>query len=193
MSVDDSRYEEGALTELGLGIPAEQLFPLVYEELRALSHFWFRGLPTQQTLQPTAVVHEAYLRLAAHGGDKWRDCAHFKAVAARAMRQILADYARRRQRSKRGGGFARVSLCEAEAASSGSSSEVAGAALSEALEALAALNRRQATIVEMRFLGGLTTEEVARVLNVSKRTVVLDWKMARAWLLGELRGKGESE
>jgi len=191
MILDDRRHEQGALTELGLGVPAERLFPLVYEELRALSHSWFRRLPKAHTLQPTAVVHEAFLRLAAHGEANWQDCAHFKAVAAKAMRQVLADYGRRRKREKRGAGFARVSLCEAEVPSSGPPTEVAAEALTGGLEALAKLHERQAAVVEMRYLGGMTTDEVARVLGVSKRTVVLDWKMARAWLLGEVRRRCE--
>jgi len=189
----ESHHQDDVSTRVGHGIPAERLFPLVYKELRAIADRWFRDLPKPYTLQPTAVVHEAFLRLAAQDGGKWRDSAHFKAIAAKAMRQVLADYGRRRQTAKRGANFRRVSLCEADTPPPSSSWEVSAAMLDELLEELARLNERQATIVEMRFLGGLTVGEVAGVLGVSSRTVELDWKMARSWLLAKLRDGSETE
>lgn len=184
----DMKYEANALEELGLEIPAKELFPAIYDELRRLAHVWFSKLPEGQTLQPTAVVHEAYLRLARTEGSKWDSSTHFRAVAARAMRQVLADYARRKRAVKRGAELQRISLCEAEAADV-SSLDAAPLAFDESLSALARLNARQATIVEMRFLGGMACEEIARLMEVSKRTVELDWRMARAWLANDLRTK----
>jgi len=183
---DDMPYEVNAMAELGLDIPAREVFPAIYDELRELAHGWFSRLPEGQTLQPTAVVHEAFLRLARTESSNWDSSAHFRAVAARAMRQVLADYARRKRAFKRGAELQRISLCEAEAAGA-CSLDAAPLAFDESLSALAGLNARQAAIVEMKFLGGLACEDIARLMDVSKRTVELDWKMARAWLANDLR------
>ena len=188
--IGDKKSEAKALAELGLDIPAREVFPAIYDELRALAHAWFSKLPEGQTLQPTAVVHEAFLRLARADSLNWDSSTHFRAVAARAMRQVLADYARRKRAVKRGAQLRRISLSEVEAAGP-TSLDAAPLAFDESLTALARLNARQAAIVEMRFLGGLACEEIARLLEVSKRTVELDWKMARTWLANDLRTKGK--
>ncbi len=171
---------------------AARLMPLVYEQLRALAASQFRGrgrgrgpgLSAGQTLQPTALVHEAFLRMVGSGSD-WRDRAHFCATCAMAMRQILADHARRRRAAKRGGGWKRLTLSgviddrDADA-------EIDVEALDEALERLAERNERQAQLVVYRFFGGLTVEEAAGALGVSLTTAEKDWRVARAWLRAEL-------
>lgn len=179
------KYEANAQADLGMDIPARELFPIIYNELRGLAHAWFAKLPTGQTLQPTAVVHEAYIRLARSESSNWNSSTHFRAVAARAMRQVLADYARRKRASKRGPQHKTISLCEADT-DGASSLDAAPLAFDESLRALARLNARQATIVEMKFLGGLACKEIASLMELSKRTVELDWKMARAWLANDL-------
>ena len=165
---------------------AEELFPLVYEELRRLARSYFRGRK-DQTLQPTAVVHEAYLRLVDQTAGGWKDRAHFVAVAATAMRQVLVDAYRRRQAAKRGGDWRKISLDKAAGAAD-SGEEVDFLELEEALARLSALDERQARVVELRFFGGLTMDEIVHVLGVSKTTVEGDWRMARAWLTSALRG-----
>jgi RNA polymerase sigma factor (TIGR02999 family) len=161
--------------------PVDSLFPQVYEELRGLAHHWLQGNAPGLTLQPTAVVHEAFLRLAAHGSADWADQLHLRAVAAKAMRQVIADHCRKRRAAKRGGDCPRVTLVEAEQAGM-SPRDVTLFDLDSALDELATLNERQHAIVELRFLGGMTVPEIAQVLEVSERTVKLDWQMARAWL-----------
>ena len=171
------------LTRTGEG--AEDLMPLVYERLRDLAGRWYRGQPAGATLQATALVHEAYLHLIDQNGAGWKDRVHFFAVAATAMRQLLIQRARKRQTLKRGDAFLRVEL---DAAAEGDTG--AGSAdllhLDEALDKLAKLHARQARLVELRFFGGLSVEEAAEVLDVSKRTAELDWRAARAWLRGAL-------
>ncbi|HEX8087788.1 MAG TPA: sigma-70 family RNA polymerase sigma factor [Blastocatellia bacterium] len=164
----------------------EQLLPIVYEELRRLAHHYMRKERAGHTLQTTALVHEAYLRLADYDRMRWQDRAHFFAVAAQLMRRILVDYARTRQRLKRGGGAVRVSLGAEGVMSPQRSQELL--ALDEALTRLAALDQRKSRVVELRLFGGLDNNEVAEVLKVSPNTVVRDWKMATAWLRRELRG-----
>jgi len=173
------------LAALNRGDPAaaEQLLPLVYNQLRALAGGYFRDQPPQ-TLEPTALVHEAFVRLIDGSGKGWADENHFLAVAALAMRQILSDHARRRRAAKRGGGWGRVTL--GAAAGGAPSREVDLADLDDALTALAELDERHARIVQMRFLGGMTTEQVASVLGVSRTTVDNDWRVARAWLNARL-------
>ncbi len=163
---------------------AAQLMALVYEELRALAGAAFRGQPACHTLQPTALVHEAFVRITGRSGVQFKDRAHFFAVCAAVMRSILADYARKRRALKRGGDGNRVSLSGIETPSG--TDEIDVLALDEALGRLAALNERQARIVECRCFSGMTVEEVARVLDVSVSTVEADWRMARAWLGVEL-------
>ena len=162
----------------------EVLLPLVYEHLHAVARNLFRGQPPGHTLQPTALVHEAYLRLVGARNLPAESRAHFLAVAARAMRQILTDSARRRAAGKRGGGRAAVSLDSGLIADT--APPIDPVELDDALTRLAELDERQSQIVELRFFGGLTVGEVARVLEVSTFTVENDWRMARAWLSHQL-------
>ena len=160
----------------------------LYDELRRLAEACFRGQPADHTLEPTALVHEAYLRLAGHRDD-YRDRTHFVAVAVTAMRQILVDHARRRGAGKRGGRWHRVTL--ADPISPGSGREVDVLDVEDALRKLAALDERKARVVELRFYGGLTIAEVAALLDVSTITVNRDWWTARAWMEREL-AQGEA-
>jgi RNA polymerase sigma factor (TIGR02999 family) len=162
-----------------------RLMPLVYDELRALAESYLRQERSDHTLQATALVHEAYVRLIKQDDVEWQNRAHFFAVAAQAIRRILVDHARARHRAKRGGGLERVRLDEDVAVLEERDLDLV--ALDESLEKLAALHERQARIVELRFFGGLTLKEVAECLGVSPRTVDGDWSMARAWLRRELR------
>ena len=161
-----------------------EVAPLIYEELRRLAHYQMAGQRADHTLQTTALVNEAYLRLADQTNPNWQDRAHFFAVAARAMRQILVNYARSNQAQKRGGGGARIELDEAALISPEQSKEIVD--LHEALEELATLDSRKAEVVELKYFGGLDYDEIAEVLKVSKITVRRDWEFARAWLLKEL-------
>jgi RNA polymerase sigma factor (TIGR02999 family) len=165
----------------------DALLPVVYEELRRLAGAYLRRERPGQTLQPTALVHEAYLRLMKDRPDRWQNRAHFCAIAAHSMRQILIERARARGAQKRGGAQPRVTLDEGLIA--GESPSVDLVALNEALERLEALDAEQARLVELRFFGGLTIEETAEVLNVSPITVKRDWTLARAWLYRELSGE----
>jgi RNA polymerase sigma factor (TIGR02999 family) len=158
--------------------------PLVYQELRGLAGAMFRDQRANSTLQPTALVHEAFVRLIESERVDTRDRMHFRAVAASAMRQILADHARRRRALKRGGGATRVAWNEP--ASPGEPA-VDLVQLDDALERLARLDERQHRIVELRFFSGLEVDEVAAVLDVSTSTVEREWRAARAWLGGRLR------
>lgn len=170
---------------------AERLMPLVYEELRALAGSFFALQPADHTLQPTALVHEAYLRLVGQTQVEWSGRAHFFAVAAKAMRQILVNHAEARNAQKRGGRHDRVSLSEVVEIAAGPSAsqpdrEVDMVALHEALSRLTSLEEQQARIVELRYFGGMTVDEVAHVLNVSTSTIEKDWRMAKLWLMREL-------
>lgn len=185
---DETDSAQQGLQELGRGESAERLFPLVYSELRALAQSWFSRASLTGTLQPTAVVHEAYVRLVAQTGCRWQDCMHFRAIAAKAMRQILIDHARRSRALKRGGKHHRVTLDEAVSTTS-KSQVVDMLDLDEALTELSALNERQGKIAQLRFLAGSTVAEIAKLVGVSERTVRLEWKMARAWLLCRLDTK----
>jgi RNA polymerase sigma factor (TIGR02999 family) len=167
---------------------AERLMPLVYGQFRALAAQYLRKERGNHTLQPTALVNEAYLKLLDQSRVQWQGRTHFFAVGAQAMRRILVDHARRRQRLKHGGQRARVTLDEGVALSPDRDQDVL--ALDEALLKLAELDERQAKVVELRFFAGLTVDEVADVLGVSKRTVEGDWTMARAWLHRELSKDG---
>jgi RNA polymerase sigma factor (TIGR02999 family) len=163
---------------------AERLLPLVYTELRAMAGGLFRGQRSDHTLQPTALVHEAYVRLVNRTAPQWEDRRHFCAVAATAMRQILADHARRKRAEKRGGGRARVTLDAAVTPPAESTMDLV--ALDDALTRLADVDNRKHRVVELRFFGGLTVEDVAAVLEVSKTTIESEWRAARAWLKAEL-------
>ena len=159
----------------------ESLLPQVYDELHRLAQKFFHGQPRGHTLQPTALVHEAYLRLSSADEPRWNDREHFYRVAARAMRQILVNHARDRNRLKRGGGRKPVSLDEDIAVSENEAPDLKD--LDEALEALCEVDSRLCNIVELRFFTGLTIDETARVVGVSPTTVKNDWTLAKAWLL----------
>ena len=180
----------------GRASAAQQLLPLVYDELRALAASMFRGQRGHHTLQPTALVHEAYAKMVKSGDSsgqaQWTGRAHFFAVAAKAMRQVLANHARDRRAAKRGGEWQRVTLSEHVTPSASRDFDLL--ALDEALEALGALDERQGRIVELRFFADMTVEEIAHVLGVSVSTVEREWRMARALLSARLReDNGESQ
>src|SRR5215813_8880436 len=162
-----------------------ELTPLVYEELRRLAHNYMGGQRPNHTLQTTALVNEVYLRLADQTNPRWQNRAHFFAVAARAMRQILVSYARSQQAQKRGGGSFKVDLDEVALVSPEQSKEIVE--LHEALERLSALDSRKAQIVELKYFGGLNYDEIAEVLKISRITVRRDWEFAKVWLYTELR------
>ena len=162
----------------------QQLIPLVHRELHQIAQRCLRRERSDHTLQPTALVNEAYLRLVDVRRMSWKNRTHFFAMSARLMRRVLVDFARSRQYKKRGGGALRVSLDEAHAVSTERGQDLV--ALDEALTALSAVDERKARVIEMRFFGGLTVEETAAVLDVSRETVLRDWRMARSWLMREL-------
>jgi len=161
-----------------------RLLPLVYGELRRLARACLVRERSDHTLSPTALVHEAFLRLAEGGQPAWQDRAHFFGVASRLMRQILVDYARRHHAAKRGGSGERIPLKDALIFSEEKSTALL--ALDDALGRLAENDERQCRIVEMKFFGGLSVEEMGEVLRVSPRTVKREWTMARAWLHKEI-------
>jgi RNA polymerase sigma factor (TIGR02999 family) len=162
-----------------------ELTPLVYDELRRVAHHYLSGERRDHTLQTTALVNEVYLRLADQTNPRWQNRAHFFAVAARAMRQILVSYARSQQAQKRGGGAFKVDLDEVALILQEESKEIVD--LHEALEQLSALDARKAQIVELKYFGGLNYDEIAEVLKISRITVRRDWEFARVWLYTELR------
>jgi RNA polymerase sigma factor (TIGR02999 family) len=163
-----------------------ELTPLVYEELRRLAHRHMGGERPDHTLQTTALVNEAYLRLADQTNPSWQNRAHFFAAAARAMRQILVNYAKSYRAEKRGGGALKVELDEAAIVSPEQSKAIVD--LHEALERLVTLDPRKARVVELKYFGGLNHDEIAEVLKISPVTVRRDWEFARAWLHTELHG-----
>ena len=171
-----SHGDEAALAELT---------PLVYEELRRVAHRHLSGQRPDHTLQTTALVNEVYLRLADQTNPRWQNRAHFFAVAARAMRQILVSYARSRKSEKRGGGAVKMELDETALVSPEESKVIVD--LHEALERLATLDSRKAQVVELKYFGGLNYDELAEVLKISPVTVRRDWRFARAWLYTELQ------
>ncbi len=157
----------------------DDLLPAVYDELHSLAASLLRHREAGQTLQPTALVHEAYLRLLGTAADSWESRRHFFCVAAKAMRQIIINHAERRRAAKRGAGWHRITLSAVEDARG---QDVDLVALNEALQELQRLDPRQCRIVELRFFAGFNVEETAEVLGISPRTVKLDRRMARAWL-----------
>ncbi len=169
----------------------EKLIPLVYAELHRLAKRYMGRERAGHTLQTTALVNEAWLRLVDVKQARWQNRAHFFAVSAQMMRRILVDFARERNNLKRGGGARQVSLDEALVVSPERDTDVL--ALDEALERLAALSPRQSRVVELRYFGGLSEEEIAEVLKVSLRTVQSDWRLARTWLYRELSRGGEDD
>jgi len=165
----------------------DRLIPLVHDDLHRRARHYMRGERPDHTLRPTALVNETYLRLVDVQRVDWKDRAHFLAVAARQMRRVLIDAARARRYQKRGGGVPDVTFDEAMA---GVVSSPDLEALDDALDALARQDERKARVVELRFFGGLTNEEVGEALGVSADTVLRDWKIAKMWLLRELKGPG---
>lgn len=161
----------------------DKLVPLVYQELRLLAQRYMRRERPDHTLQATALVNEAYVRLIDVNRIRWQNRAHFLAVAAQTMRRILVEFARHRRRQKRGGDLVRVTIDDAEVPQEKSADLVA---LSDALSTLATFDPRMGQVVELRFFGGLSVQETADVLKVSPETVMRDWKTAKAWLLREL-------
>jgi len=169
--------DEGAL---------EHLIPLVYQELHRIARCCMAGEREGNSLQATALVNEAYVRLVDGKAVEWRDRAHFLAVSARVMRRILVDHARARHYQKRGGHAAKVTFDEALVVTSEPGQDFV--ALDDALDALARFDERKSRVIEMRFFGGLSVEETAVVLKVSPATVMGDWRLAKAWLRREMRG-----
>ena len=171
--------------ELESSSELDKLYPLVYDELRRLAFYYMRQERTNHTLQPTALVHEAYIKLIDQTQVKWQNRAHFFGIAANIMRRILVDYARQHKAEKRGGAAEKMPLEEEILiVSEGKSAELL--ALDEALENLAKLDPQKSKIVELRYFGGLSVEETAEVLGVSEITVKRHWRMAKAWLYGQL-------
>jgi RNA polymerase sigma-70 factor, ECF subfamily len=164
---------------------AEELAPLIYEQLRLIAARRLRNERPDHTLQATALVHEAYVKLAGQRGARWQNRAQFFAVASQAMRRILVDYARTRRRTKRGGNQVRVTFDDVSIASPQISEEIL--AVDESLTRLENFDSRLARIVELRYFAGLTTEQAAEALGISAKTVTREWKVAKAWLLAELK------
>ncbi len=186
MAKTDSSQATQLVNELASGDQkaAERLFAILYDDFRKLATRYLKGERRGHTLSPTALVHEAYMKLIDQTRAHWQGKTHFFAVGAQAMRRILVDHARSRQRVKRGGGRLRIELDEALTLSPGRDEDLL--AVDEALAKLTKVDPRQATIVELRFFGGLNVAEVAEAIGVSKRTVEAEWTAVRAWLRREL-------
>lgn len=164
----------------------DELYPLVYSELRRLAHGYLRRERKGHTLQTTALINEAYLRLVDQKHVQWANRSHFFGISAQIMRRILIDHARRYDYSKRGGGAQRISLDEGAVVAKQRARELL--MLDEALKSLEEIDPRRSQVVELRYFGGLNNEEIASVLKISENTVTRDWNMARAWLYQELSG-----
>jgi len=162
----------------------DRLTPLIYDELRRIAHRYVRRERNGDTLQTTALVNEAYLRLIGLDAPQWESRTHFFAIAARLMRQVLVDYARRRRAGKRGGGACKVPLADATGVSPRQDVDVV--ALNDALEVLAKIDPRQSQVVELRFFAGLSLQEISAALQIAPATVQRDWTAARAWLHREM-------
>jgi RNA polymerase sigma-70 factor, ECF subfamily len=162
----------------------DKLVPAVYAELHRLAHYYMSHEQRGHVLQTTALINEAYLRLVGTEQRYWRNREHFLAVAAQVMRRILVDFARERLSAKRGGEYAQVSLEENRLARDEKSLDII--ALNEALHLLASISERKSRVVELRFFGGLSTQEIAGVLKVSPNTVLSDWRFAKAWLCRQM-------
>jgi RNA polymerase sigma factor (TIGR02999 family) len=165
----------------------DRLIPLVYEELRRLAHNYMRGERKCHTLQTTALVNEAYLKLIDCSRVNWQNRAHFMAISAQLMRRILVDYARSHRSHKRGGSAERISLDEFKLVSKETDPDLVE--IDEALKSLKLVDARKCQVVELRFFGGMTAEETAEVLGISPDTVLRDWKLSRAWLAREMKQK----
>ena len=174
----------------GEPLALEELIPVVHKELRRLAHRYMSGEREGHTLQTTALVNEAYLRLVDSSQVQWQNRAHFFAMAAQLMRRVLVDFARTRNYQKRGGEVLKVEFDEAWVGSSGQGGALV-VALDDALQELAKFDARKSEVVEMRFFGGLSATETAEVLKVSEDTVLRDWKLAKTWLLRELKKDNE--
>ena len=166
----------------------DKLYPLVYEELRRLARSYMKREPKGHTLQTTALINEAYVRIVDQKSVHWQNRSHFFAISAQIMRRILVDHARRYLHAKRGGGARRVSLDEAMIVAAERSEEVL--MLDEALSNLAQMDPRRCQVVELRYFAGLNNQEIALVLHISENTVMRDWNLARAWLYQQLGGVG---
>jgi len=162
----------------------ERLMPMVYQELKRQAERYLWRERSGHTLEPTALVHEAYLKLIDQKHARWQNRAHFFAIAAQSMRRILVDHARARQAGKRGSGAQKLSLDEAIEVSDQRANQMI--ALDEALKSLAELDPQKSRVVELKYFGGLALEEIAEALGVSRATVIREWRMAKAWLYGEL-------
>ena len=165
----------------------DELVPIVHHELRRLARLQLRGERINHTLQTTALVNEAFIRLVDLRRIRWQDRAHFLSLSARLMRRILVDHARSRNYQKRGGGAVNVTFEDTLVASAERGTDLV--ALDDALEALARVDARKSQVVELRFFGGLSVEETAEALKVSPETVLRDWRLAKAWLLREVSGR----
>ena len=186
MAADHGKLLERA--SAGDAKAVSQLMPLVYDELRRLAASYLRRERAGQTLQATALVHEAYVRLVGEKAQRWQNKAHFLAIAALSMRQILVQRARTRKAAKRGGDPQRITLDDQLfAAQTKEGAEIDLVALDTALQKLSSLSERQAKVVELRYFGGLSVEEAAEVLDVSPATIKREWTLARAWLRRELK------
>lgn len=170
----------------------DALVPIVHKELQRLAHYQLRNERPDHTLQSTALVNEAYLRLVGMNSPQWESRSHFFAIAAQLMRQILVDYARRHRAEKRGGAAGTLSLDDAGLMEKGKGPDMDVVALDDALKTMARVDARKVQVVEMRFFGGLSFEEIANVLRISVNTVSRDWSTARAWLHHEM-GRGRSD
>ena len=170
----------------GLDGAQEELLPYVYDELKRQARRLMSRERPDHTLQPTALVHEAFMRLSAQSGVDWQNRSHFYGIASRLMRQILVDHARQHATAKRGNRAVHLSLDDVQLPVEDRASSIV--AVNEALERLERLDEKQAKVVEMRFFGGLSNAEIGEVLNVSDRTVQREWQAARLWLLRELSG-----
>jgi RNA polymerase sigma factor (TIGR02999 family) len=190
----ESRDVTALLRAWAAGSPdaLDQLTPIVYAQLRAQARRCLRRERPGVTMQSTALVHEAYLRLMNAPDVAWHDRVHFFALSAQIMRRVLIDAARARAAAKRGGGrlVHHSSAVDLERLSTSESSARSLCALDDALEALAKIDERRAKVIELRFFGGLSVEETAAALGISPQTVMRDWRLARAWLTRELRGEG---
>jgi RNA polymerase sigma-70 factor (ECF subfamily) len=164
----------------------DKLYPLVYDELHKMANRYMKRERKDHTLQTTALINEAYVRMVAQKNVHWENRAHFFAISAQIMRRILIDHARRHHYAKRGGGAQKVSLDETAVVASDPASDML--LLDEALNRLAEMDPRRGQVVELRYFGGLNNEEIADVLKISENTVTRDWNMARAWLYQELSG-----
>jgi len=182
----DSQQITSLLVEWSNGnqMALETLMPLVYDELRRIARRFMRRQSVGHTFQTTELIHEAYLKLAKGEERRWENRAHFFGVAAQAMRHILVDYARSKHSRKRGGWQEKITLDESVAASFQKSDEIVR--LDDAMKQLATLDERKSRVVELKYFGGLTNEEIAEVLKISPETVKRDWRFSRTWLLREL-------